>query len=155
MARADPAGLLYGAIVSAAVLATVSLKDDDATRVAVTTGVFLIVYWMADVYIHAISVRFDGDRHVLAHRVRAAAGHEASVLKGGVPGVVVYLLAYALVGDSSDAAFVALAFSIVLLMGIGYLGAHRAGTTGRAATVEAVGAGLLGVVIISAKALLH
>jgi hypothetical protein len=155
MAGADPAGLLYGAIISAAVLATVSVHDDDATRVAITTGGFLIIYWMADVYIRAISVRFDGDRSLLRRRMRAAAVHESSVLKGGLPGIVIYLLAYTLAGDSSDAAFLALSFSIVLLMVIGYLGAHRAGTTGRAALAEAVVAGLFGVVIITAKSLLH
>ena len=155
IARTDPAGLLYGAIISAAVLGTVSFHDDDATRVAITSMGFLLVYWMADVYIHAISVRFDRDMHGLGHRLRVSAGHKASVLKGGVPGIVVYLLAYIWGDDSSDAAFIALWFSVALLTAIGYVGARRAGTTGRAAIVEALLAGLLGVLIIAAKSLLH
>ena len=155
LAGADPAGLLHGAIVSAAVLATASHHDDDATRVAIATGVFLIIYWMADVYIQAISVRFDLDPHPLGRRVLSAARHHVGVLKGGLPGIAVYLLAYAVGGDSSEAAFVALSFSVVLLMVVGYLGARRVGTPGRPALVEAVGGGLLGVVVIIAKALLH
>ncbi len=154
-AGADPAGLLYGAILSAAVMATVSLESDDAARVAISTASILVVYWLADVYVHAISVRFQRDQHRLGARVRFAARHEIGILEGGLPGVAVYLLAYAVVRDSSDAAFIGLWFSVVMLMVVGYLGAHRAGTRGGAALIEAVGAGLFGLVIIGTKTLLH
>jgi hypothetical protein len=45
----------------------------------------------------------------------------------------------------------ALPFSIVLLTFIGYLGAQHAGTTGRAAILEATDAGLFGVVIMGGE----
>ena len=45
--------------------------------------------------------------------------------------------------------------SIVLLTTAGYLGARQAGTPARTAMVEGAGAGLLGVVIVVFKALLH
>jgi drug/metabolite transporter (DMT)-like permease len=154
-ARADPAGLLYGAIVSAAALATASIHNDDAARVATAAAVVLVVYWMADLYVHALSVRFDGDTRGLIHRLVSAAEHKASVLKGGVPGIVTYLGVYLLGVDSTPAAFTALGVSVVLLTVAGYLGARQAGTPARAAMIEGAGAGLLGVVIVVAKSLLH
>lgn len=46
LARADPAGLLYGGIVTATVLATVSAHAGQKQHVAVATFVVLVVYWL-------------------------------------------------------------------------------------------------------------
>jgi VIT1/CCC1 family predicted Fe2+/Mn2+ transporter len=152
---ADPPGLLYGAIISATALATASLHDDGPTRVAITAAVVLAIYWLADLYVHAMSVRLDGDARSLLHRLGSAATHKASVLKGGLPAILVYLLAHGLGAESTTAAYIALVSSVVLLTVVGYVGARQAGTPTRAAAVEGVGAGLLGVVIMVAKSLLH
>lgn len=155
LAAADPAGLLYGAIVSAAALATVSLHTPEPARVAIATGAVLVIYWMADLYVHALSVRFDGDTRGLLLRLGHAAAHKSSVLKGGLPGIAVYVVVYALGGNSSVAAYAALGTAVVLLTVAGYLGARHAGTPGGSAMIEGAGAGFLGVVIVVAKSLLH
>jgi hypothetical protein len=155
VASADPAGLLYGAIVSAATLTTVSVHDPGAAFVATATGAVLVIYWMADVYVHALTVRFEGDTRGLLHRVRLAAAHKASVLKGGLPAIVVYVAVYVAGGRASVAAFAGLGTAVVLLTIAGYLGARHAGTARRPAAVEAAGAGSLGVVMVVAKSLLH
>lgn len=49
----------------------------------------------------------------------------------------------------------ALYFSVGFLVTAGYLGAHRAGLRNRAALVEGAAAGLLGVVAVLAKLVLH
>lgn len=155
LAAADPPGLMYGAIMSATSLATASLHDDGPTRVAVIALGVVVIYWMADLYIHALSVRFDGDTRGLVHRLLAAALHKASVIKGGLPAIVVYVLAHAAGLESTTAAYSALSFSVVLLTIVGYLGARQADTPRRPALIEGMGAGFLGVVIMVAKSLLH
>ena len=155
IASADPAGLLYGAIISASALAALSLHTTSAARVAIATGAVLVIYWMADLYVHALSVRFEGDTRGLLRRLAHAARHKASVLKGGVPSIVAFLVVYALSKDYSLAAFSGLGVAVVLLTVAGYLGARHAGTPGRQAAIEGAGAGLLGVVIVVAKFLLH
>jgi hypothetical protein len=155
VARTDPGGLLYGAIVTAAVLAAVSAHDDDSKRVVLTTAVFLVVYWMAHVYISALSTQFGGDSRFFFPRLATAARHETGVLKGGIPALVVYLIAYLLGGDVSDAAAVAVYFSVVLLMVFGYLGAHQAGLRGRAMLSEVAAGAFFGVLIVIGKSLLH
>ena len=121
---ADPGGLLYGAIVSAAVLVTVSAHAEDTDYVVISTSVFLVVYWLAHVYIETLSTQFRGDKNPFARRLRHAAGHEAGVLKGGAPAILVYTLVSLLGAEPSTASAIAAYFSVLLLVVIGYLGAH-------------------------------
>jgi hypothetical protein len=155
VAKTDPGGLLYGAIVTAAVLTTVSAHDDDSARIVATTAVFLVVYWMAHVYISTLSTQFGGDARAFLPRLVTAAQHESGVLKGGVPALVVYLIAYLIGDDVSDAAAVAVYFSVVLLMTFGYLGAHQAGLRGRAMLGEVAAGAFFGVLIVIGKSLQH
>jgi hypothetical protein len=155
LAATDPAGLLYGAIVSAAVLATVSAHAEDFESVAVATGVVLVVYWLAHVYVATLSRQFQGDTRSFPLRLRTALAHETSVLKGGVPAIAVYMLAMALGAGVETSAADAVYFSVVLLAVVGYLGAHRAGLRGRATLLEVLGAASFGILIVIAKALLH
>ena len=155
LAHTDPAGLLYGAIVSAAVLATVSAHAQGSEFVALATAVVLVVYWMAHVYIAALSSQFDGDNRHFLHRLRTSSGHETSVLKGGVPAILVYVGASLAGMDIASAAAAAVYFSVALLAAVGYLGAHQAGLRGRAVLLEVAGAASFGLLIVAAKALLH
>jgi hypothetical protein len=155
VANTDPAGLLYGAIVSAAVLATVSAHTERHVYVGVATSLVLLVYWMAHVYIHTLSSQLGGDTRHFLLRLRTSSAHETSVLKGGVPAILVYVVADALGADVDSAAAVAVYFTVLLLAGVGYLGAHQAGIRGRAVLVEIAGAASFGVLIVAAKTLLH
>jgi hypothetical protein len=155
LASADPAGLLYGAIVSAAVLATISAHAEDSTHVALATSAVLVIYWMAHVYIETLSRQLGGDERHFLVRLRTASGHETSVLKGGVPAILVYVVTDAAGAEKGTAAAIAVYFSVVLLAFVGYLGAHRAGLRGRLLVLEVLGAASFGVVIVAAKTLLH
>ena len=155
LAQTDPAGLLYGAIVSAAVLATVSAHAEGSEHVALATGVVLVVYWLAHVYIDALSRQLDGDSRHFLQRLRTSSVHETSVLKGGVPAIVVYVGASVAGMGIGSAAAVAVYFSVALLAAVGYLGAHQAGLRGRAMLLEVAGAASFGLLIVLAKTLLH
>ena len=154
MSHADPAGLLYGAIVSAAVLA-VSAQAEGSTFVGVATALVLVIYWMAHVYIDTITRQFDGDNRHFLSRLATAAAHESSVLKGGLPAIVVYVGASLAGAEVDSAAATAVYFTVVLLAAVGYLGAHRAGVRGRGMVLEVAGAASFGVLIVAAKTLLH
>jgi hypothetical protein len=148
-------GLLYGAIVSASVLASASAHAEQYEYVALATVLVVGVYWLAHVYIGIHSRHDDDPGASILRRVTTAAAHESSVLKGGVPAVVVYLVAILFGLEPGTAATVAVYFSVALLVCVGYLAAHLAGRTGAAALVDASVAGLFGVFVVVAKALLH
>jgi hypothetical protein len=155
VAGADPSGLLYGAIVSSAVLVTISAHSSGKEEVVATTTVFLLVYWMAHVYIRTLTTQYRGDRHAFLTRLGSAARHESSVLKGGVPAILVYTVVALATHDKTTGAMVAAYFSVGLMMGIGYLGAHQAGVRGWPLVGEVAGGAFFGVVIVIGKSLLH
>lgn len=151
----EPAGLLYGAIVSATALAAVSLNSSEAARVAITTGAVLVIYWLADLYVHALAMRFDRDTRSLLRRLGRSATHKSGVLMGGLPGIIVYVVVYLSTENPTSAAYAALGSAIVILTLAGYLGARHAGGTRGSAIIEGGGAGMLGVLVLFAKSLLH
>jgi hypothetical protein len=156
LARRDPGGVLYGAVVTAGVLAAISANISHVHRVALGVASVLVAYWLAHVYVASQEMLFEGDHGPLHRRIRSAAAEEITILVGGVPAVVVYLAAH-FVADltASNAAFVALWFSVAFLFVIGYLGAHRAGITGWRLAVESLGAASLGALAVVGKLLMH
>jgi len=152
---ADPAGLLYGALIAASVLATASAHEGAFTFVAFATCAVLVIYWMSHVYIEAQSLQVAGDRRRFVRRVAQTARHESSVLKGGVPAIVVFMLVDLAGATPTRAATVAVYFSVAVLFCAGYLTAHQAGRRGLPGLVDAAAAGFFGVLVIFAKTLLH
>ena len=153
--RFDPAGLLYGAVVSAATLGVLA-HASESTRVAIATFGVLIVYWSAHVYIHSFSKQLKGvHQGLFVQRTAESAREEVGVLIGGLPALVLYVLLVAVGVYPPTAGYIALFFVVVLLFTVGYVGAIRAGLTHRVALVEAAGAGSFGVAIVVMKALLH
>jgi hypothetical protein len=150
----DPAGLLYGALIAASVLAT-GAAHGDYRFVALATGLVLGVYWLAHVYIEAQSLQLHGDARNYLHLLRHTAAQEIGVILGGVPAIGVFLASKALGASTTHAATIAVYFSVAVLFIVGYLTAHQAGRRGFPALVDSLTAAFFGVVVIVAKALLH
>jgi hypothetical protein len=155
LARRDPGGLLYGAVITAGVLAAVSANVSHAHRVALSVAAVVVVYWLAHVYTETQEMLFEGDHRPLHRRTPHAAAKEVSILVGAVPAVAVYLLLYLLGLSSTASAHWALWFSVAFLSVIGYLGAHRAGIGGWRLVLESAGAASLGVLAVLGKLFLH
>ena len=151
----DPAGLLYGAIVTAAVLVTAGGHSESVGQVMAAWTVVLGTYYLAHVYVHAAESQFDGDDHHILHRSWVAARAEVAVLEGGIPAMAVFFVFASTDADVAGAAKTALFFTIALLAAFGYVGARHSGRSRGASWVEAFGASLLGVIMVVAKTLLH
>jgi hypothetical protein len=155
MRRFDPAGLLYGAVVSAATLGVLA-NSHESTRVAVGTLAVLFIYWSAHVYIHSFSKQLKGVHPGLfVQRTMDSASEEVGVLVGGLPALLVYVILVTVGVEPPTAGYISLIFVVLLLVTVAYLGALRAGLSRRIALVEAAGAGSFGVAIVLMKALLH
>ena len=151
----DPPGLLYGALIAASVLATASAHDNSFDHIALATTMVLGVYWLAHVYIEAQSLQLAGDKRHILRRLGHTAAMGSSVIKGGLPAIAVFVLADVLGLSPTDAAGVAVYFSVIVLVCVGYLTAHQAGRHGLSGLVDAAAAGFFGVLVILMKALLH
>lgn len=155
LARSSTDDLLYGAIVTAAVLVAAGGHVASAGRVLAVWGVVLSTYWLTHVYVHAARSQFRGDSRNLLRRSGEAAKTELPIVEGGIPAMLVFLTATACGLDPITAVHVALWFTVLLLGLAGYLGARHAGRSSAAAAGEAAAAALLGVLMVAAKTLLH
>ena len=155
LARRDPGGILYGAVITASSLAAVSANLSHVHRVALSVGVVAVVYWLAHVYTETQEMLFEGDHRPLYRRTPHAAAKEVFILAGAMPALVVYLLLDLGGLSASGAAYWALWFSVGFLSVIGYLGAHRAGMGGWRLVLESAGAASLGLLAVVGKLFLH
>ncbi|MFB8229046.1 hypothetical protein [Cellulosimicrobium sp. NPDC055967] len=153
--REPPHDLLYGAIVAGFVMAVSSVHAPTGDRVVVATALVAVGYWLAHCYVDAVSGRFRDSGHSLWDRTLAALRLNVGVLLGAVPGIVVYLIAYALGLDVEDAALVAVWFTVLLLGVVGFLAAYRAGARGARLVGETLLAAAFAGVVIGVKYLLH
>jgi hypothetical protein len=152
---AHSGGLLYGAVVTAAVLVTVGGHDASVGYVVGAWVIVLGTYWMTHVYVVTWEAQFRGDSRHLGFRLLDGARTELTVLAGGLPAMVVFLVASATGLDAFEAERIALYSTVVLLAIVGFIGARRAGRGPAAAWMESLGAAALGLVMVAAKSQLH
>lgn len=150
--RRNPAGLLYGALVAAAVIAVSSGVMESARSLTLAVVEVLVIYWAAHVYSRILAERLADPSATFRERAREAVRHEFSVLAGGLPALVVFVIASVAGASLSTAANLALAATIVLLGSAGYVVGRQAGAHGRDLAAEVAVAVLLGVLIFTLKA---
>jgi hypothetical protein len=149
-----PAELLYGALVSAVVLATTSATVESGETVLIATALVSVTYWLAHVYADAVGGRFDDVDHSSHHRLRHALKNNTGVLLGSIPVLAVFFLGRLLGMTIADAAFLALWFTVAMLAAVAALAAHRAGVRGGELIAETLMAGAFGLLVIALKLIL-
>jgi hypothetical protein len=155
MRSTGPAEVLYGAVVSGAVLAVTSAHAEVGENVVISTALVSVTYWLAHVYADAIGGRFEDTEHSTGHRLRHAVANNFGVLFGGIPPLVVFVVARLLGQDVSEAALTALWFTVLLLMASAAVAAHKAGARGGTLVGETAVAGGFGLVVILLKIVQH
>jgi hypothetical protein len=147
--------LLYGAVVSASILAVSSLHGPTTEHVAIATLGVCITYWLAHVYVDAVGGRFEDLDHSAHSRLRTALVGNTEILVGSLPPIIVFFLARLLGVGIAGSAWLALWFTMGLLAATAAYAAYVAGVRGRALVVETLAAGSLGLVVIGLKYTLH
>jgi hypothetical protein len=148
----NPAGILFGALVTGAVIAVSSAATDKARTIMLAVIQVLIVYWATHVYTRVIADRLTDPSATFLERSKESLQHELSVLLGGVPALGVFALAVAAGASTSRAANLALAATVVLFATAGYAVGRQAKATGWNLIGEVGAAVVLGVVIVVLKA---
>ncbi len=123
--------LLYGAVVSASILAISSLHGPTSDRVALASLGVCITYWLAHVYVDAVGGRFRDPDHSAHARLRRALIGNTEILVGSLPPIIVFVLGQVLGLGISGSAWLALWFTVAMLTGTAAYAAHLAGVRGR------------------------
>lgn len=148
-------GLIYGTIVAAAAVAIGSVQGDtpgDIVNALVST---VSIYWLAHVYTATLSGRRPGSGQPLPHRAWASARHEAPILLGGLPSLVMTVCLWAAGVSVVPLAIAALATAIAVLAVEGFLAARQAGVSGWRLPMEVLSAALFGGMIGGLMVILH
>jgi positive regulator of sigma E activity len=146
-----PAGI-YGVVICAATLA--SAGNYPAGRVAATVLVTLLAYWLAERYSELLGLA-SREREITRADLVHVLGSGWAMIQASVTPLLVLLLSR-LAGASSAAALdAALAYTVFLLVVLGWLAARRAGLDGWQRWSATAFAGLLGLIVVALKASLH
>lgn len=150
----NPSGAVYGTILTTAIIAATAADKANAGRVAATTVVTLLVFWLAHVYSDLLGLRLrHGD-----HRGRAlgyAMAQQAALLEGPAPTLAVLGLGSAGLVEDRLAINLALAGGVIQLFAWGVVVARRLGRAMPAAIVAGLVDAGFGAAVIGLETLLH
>jgi hypothetical protein len=147
------AAATYGLIIGAAVM--VAAGGDQKTGVTISEVVVsLAVYWVAELYAEFLGHHVAGERLGLAD-LRAAIRQGLAMIELSALPLVALLLSVAAGMGVRGAGTVALVVTALLLTGLGFLAGHRHTATLPARVGTALGAGLVGVLMVALKVALH
>jgi hypothetical protein len=148
--------LIYGTIISSAVIA-VAEDDDTDFDVFVVTFVTMLVFWAAHVF--AIAVANHGKRNgrIIGIRkaFRDAMHHSVGLLYAAVIPLLFLILGSIGVLDEDTAYLVALVVGMILLGVLGWMAFADRGSPWPVRLLGGLGTALFGLVIVIFKAVLH
>ena len=148
------AASIYGTVVTAAVIAAGG-NQLTTGALAVTVVVTLVVYWLAERYAELLGEHTQAGRLPDASLVRSSLAAAWPMVTASFIPLAGLLLVRLLGGSSSDAAWVALGVTVVLLVVHGHAAATAAGLRGLRLVAVTGTAGLLGVAMVVLKTLLQ
>jgi hypothetical protein len=151
----EPANVIYGTLIAAAVLAT---KVDDAESgadVLASCLIVLAIYWLAHVYAHVIADRLETDVRPGWRDIVQAAFRDWGMLRGALVPIVMFGVLNFL-GVSVNASGLTALWATVFLLGCwGLVAAIRAGARGFELIAETLMAASLGVLVVVLKVFIH
>jgi len=154
-AGGDFAAAVYGSILAAAVVASLDVGDVAAPAMTVSLGGTMIVFWLSHVWADAVADRMRDGRSYAWGRLRAAAMWHWPMLEAALGPLAALALADLGVWSRATAVGVALAISVVQLVGWGIVVGRRTFDSWPAALLSGAVDGLLGFALVILKTLVH
>lgn len=152
---ANPAGLIYGTISVAALLAAESARQETYPRTVGAVLITLMLYWLAHSYSQFTGARVKEQVAFTYGGLLDTARHELTVVIGAVGPLAVLILFWvfgaSLAAAVTAAIWTAAAIVVVLEIVIGV----RAELTGRELVRQTVVGAILGLLVIALRVLLH
>ncbi|GAA3603999.1 hypothetical protein [Microlunatus ginsengisoli] len=147
--------LLYGALVSASVLAVSSVDGPTSRHVATTIVLVVAIYWLAHVYRDASGVGDEDREGSTPDRVRRALRTNNPILIGSLGPILMFTVGLMLGLSVPASVWFALVYTAALLAGASAYAAHQAGIRGRALAIQMIIGGSFGLPMIVLHYLLH
>ncbi|HEU4700868.1 MAG TPA: hypothetical protein VFS37_00185 [Conexibacter sp.] len=149
------AAAVYGSILAAGVVASLDVGDVGDTDMTIALGGTMLVFWLAHVWAEGISDRMHDPRPYTWRRLRAVAAWHWPMVQAAAGPLAALVLADVGALSLDTAVTVALAVSVAQLVGWGVAVGWRTFGGWPAALLSGAVDGLLGVVLIVLKTLVH
>jgi hypothetical protein len=149
------AAAVYGSILAAGVVASLDLGHVTSGEMTLALAGTLFVFWLAHVWSEAIADRMQDPRPYSWGRLRAVAVWHWPMVQAALGPLAALLLADLKVWSLATAVTVALLISIAQLVGWGVAVGRRTFDSWPAALLSGAVDGLLGVLIVVLKSLVH
>jgi len=149
------AAAVYGSILAAGVVASLDVGHVSSGGMTIALAGSLLVFWLAHVWSEAIADRMQDPQPYSWRRVRAVAAWHWPMVQAAAGPLAALLLADLGVWSLATAVTVALAISVAQLVGWGVTVGRRTFGSWPAALLSGAVDGLLGVVLIVLKTLVH
>jgi len=149
------AAAVYGSILAAGVVASLDVGDVSGADMTIALGGTMLVFWLAHVWSEGIADRMHDPRPYTWRRLRATAAWHWPMVQAAAGPLVALVLADIGVWSLDTAVTVALAVCVAQLVGWGVTVGWRTFGSWPAALLSGAVDGLLGVVLIALKTLVH
>jgi hypothetical protein len=151
----NPGIAVYGAIAVAALLAAESPVRETYARTIAAVVITLLLYWLAHSYADLVGERLESGRRLTFRVIGKAMAHNVSMLSGAtiplIPLIVWWIAGRPLTAAVVIAEWTAAAMIVVIEVIAGVRGQLR----GRELTTQVAIGGLLGVMVMLLRVILH
>lgn len=149
------AAAVYGSILAAGVVASLDVGDVGEVDMTISLATTMLVFWLAHVWAEGISDRMHDPRRYTLRRLRAAASWHWPMVQAAAGPLAALALADLGAWSLDTAVTLALAISVAQLVGWGVAVGRRTFGSWPAALLSGAVDGLLGLVIVVLRALVH
>jgi hypothetical protein len=152
---ASLAGLIYGTISVAALLAAESARTETYSRTVASVGILMILYWIAHSYAEFTEERVADHKPFTVSGILLMATRELTVLIGAAFPFSALLVCWALGASLSTAVAVASWTSAAIVIATEIVLGLRAELDGKEMVIQTGVGVLLGLMIVAMRVLLH
>lgn len=151
----NPAGLIYGTITVAALLAAESARQETYAKTVAAVGVTLVLYWLAHSYSQFTGQRIEESEQFTYAGLLRTAGDELTVLLGAAIPFAVLLVCWAAGAALTGAVTAAIWTSAAIVVAAEIVIGVRAELEGRDLIRQTAFGAMLGLLVIALRVLLH
>ncbi|MDQ6728815.1 MAG: hypothetical protein M3022_00535 [Actinomycetota bacterium] len=151
----NPAGLVYGTVTVAALLAAESARNETYLEVIASVVIALILYWLAHAYAEFVGHRLQTEEHFTYGGLFRTAAHEFAVLLGATVPLAVLLGCWAFGARLDTAVSASIWTATGAIVAVELLIGIRAELRGRDLIRPTLFGAGLGLLVIALRVVLH
>jgi hypothetical protein len=151
----NPSRVVYGVLVTGAVLAAESSVDETMFQAAASVAVTIVLLWVSHAYSYAVADRMATGKGWSSRTAVEAGVHEWPLIRGSLVPLVVLLLAGAAGASTTTALYVAMMSAVALLVLFELVAGLRSHLPTAALLVQTAIGGVLGIGIVVLKVVIH